>query len=103
MVRLQHARIVALWTANKELKFRASQEVVAGARDNRARLEEDVLSLTEAAALLEKELKAEGPKAAKHPEVEVEAEANPFAECPEDDNVTMDLCQPFDDSTPAEK
>ncbi|RWW65529.1 hypothetical protein BHE74_00027159, partial [Ensete ventricosum] len=74
-----------------------------GARDNRARLEEDVLSLTEAAALLEKELKAEGPKAAKHPEVEVEAEANPFAECPEDDNVTMDLCQPFDDNTPAEK
>ncbi|RWW64145.1 hypothetical protein BHE74_00028627 [Ensete ventricosum] len=34
-----------------------------GARDDRARLEGDVLSLTKAATLLEAELKAEGPKA----------------------------------------
>ncbi|RRT56188.1 hypothetical protein B296_00029839 [Ensete ventricosum] len=91
--------------------------------------------IDQAAALLEKELKVEGPKAmttykasrgfksslenmgcisyefrycmtlkryrAKHPEAEVEVD--PFAECPEDGNVTMDLCQPFDDSTPTEK
>ncbi|RZS07677.1 hypothetical protein BHM03_00038577 [Ensete ventricosum] len=101
----QHERILALRAANKELKVRASQELVAaaehwakeleetmeklqaelgslrgqrkdleqevnilrssldGAQDDRARLERDVLSLTEATTLLEAELKAEGPKA----------------------------------------
>ncbi|RWW04820.1 hypothetical protein GW17_00031934 [Ensete ventricosum] len=38
---------------------------------------------------------------AKYPEAEVEQD--PFAECPEDGNVKMDLCQPFDDNTPSEK
>ncbi|RWW34296.1 hypothetical protein GW17_00000951 [Ensete ventricosum] len=37
----------------------------------------------------------------KHPEIEVEQDR--FTECPKDDNVRMDLSQPFDDSTPSEK
>ncbi|RRT46014.1 hypothetical protein B296_00030068 [Ensete ventricosum] len=103
-----------------------------GSQDDQAQLEGDVLSLTEAAAFLEVELKAEGPKVVatykasrefetglekmgrisyefgyrvalerlcwRHPEVEVEQD--PFAECSEEGNVRMNLCQPFDDSTP---
>ncbi|RRT55104.1 hypothetical protein B296_00048712 [Ensete ventricosum] len=38
---------------------------------------------------------------AKYPEAEVEQD--PFDECPEDGNVKMDLCHPFDDNTPSEK
>ncbi|RWW53823.1 hypothetical protein BHE74_00039641 [Ensete ventricosum] len=37
----------------------------------------------------------------KHPKIEVEQD--PFAECPEDANIKMDLSQPFDDSSPSEK
>ncbi|RRT59716.1 hypothetical protein B296_00045597 [Ensete ventricosum] len=93
LVRSQHEKILTLWAANKELKTRVGQELVAvterqakelegevksqrreieqevgllrssldGARNGRARLEGDVLSLTEVAAFLEAELKAEGP------------------------------------------
>ncbi|RRT45919.1 hypothetical protein B296_00021519 [Ensete ventricosum] len=102
-----------------------------GARNDRARLEGDVLSVIEAAAFLE----AEGPKAVatykasrgfesvlekmgrvsyefgyrvalkrlqgKHPEITIEQD--PFAECPGGANVKMDLDQPFDDGTPSEK
>ncbi|RRT71284.1 hypothetical protein B296_00031872, partial [Ensete ventricosum] len=106
-----------------------------GARDDRARLEGDVLSLTEVAMLLEAKLKDEGAKAVvgykasqgfelglkkmgwvsyefeyrvalkrlrgKHPEIKIKQD--PFAECPEDANIRMDLSQPFDDSPPSEK
>ncbi|RWW26351.1 hypothetical protein GW17_00009268 [Ensete ventricosum] len=106
-----------------------------GARSDRARLEVDVLSLTEVAALLEAELKVKGPKAVaaykasrgfesglkkmrrvsyefgyrvalerlrgKH--IEIAIEQDPFAECPDDANVEMDLNQPFDNSTPSKK
>ncbi|RWV92258.1 hypothetical protein GW17_00045384, partial [Ensete ventricosum] len=37
----------------------------------------------------------------KHPEITIEQD--PFAECPGDANVKMDLDQPFDDGTPSEK
>ncbi|RZS17041.1 hypothetical protein BHM03_00049146 [Ensete ventricosum] len=37
----------------------------------------------------------------KHPDIMIELD--PFAECPEDANVEMDLDQPFDDDTPSEK
>ncbi|RWW76738.1 hypothetical protein BHE74_00015149 [Ensete ventricosum] len=91
--------------------------------DDLVRLEGDMLSLTEAVALLEAELKAEGLKAmvvykashgfesglkkmgqisyefgyrvalewlrGMHPEVEIEDD--PFAECPEDGNIKIDL------------
>ncbi|RRT83655.1 hypothetical protein B296_00004919 [Ensete ventricosum] len=102
-----------------------------GAWDDRSRLEEDVLSLTEAATLLEAEIKAEEPKAVdaykasrgfesglekmgwvsyefgywvvlerlqvKHPKIEIKQD--PFAECPKDANVGMDLNQPFNEVT----
>ncbi|RZR95387.1 hypothetical protein BHM03_00024237 [Ensete ventricosum] len=35
--------------------------------------------------------------------LEITIERDPFAECPEDANVKMDLDQPFDDVTPSEK
>ncbi|RWW68359.1 hypothetical protein BHE74_00024116 [Ensete ventricosum] len=90
LVRSQHERILALRVANKELKGRADQDLVAvveshakelqgnrrleeevrilrssldGARNDWACLEGDVLSMTEAAMLLEAELKGEGKKA----------------------------------------
>ncbi|RRT69328.1 hypothetical protein B296_00024533 [Ensete ventricosum] len=104
------------------------------ARDDRARLEEEVLPLTEAATLLQSELKAEGLKAitqykasqgfesglVKMGQVSYEfgyrvaverfrakylnstVEENLFAELPEDANMKMDLCQPFDDSATLE-
>ncbi|RZR75203.1 hypothetical protein BHM03_00051808 [Ensete ventricosum] len=133
---MNHAGKSAVWPA-KELE----QEVgllhssLDGARNDRARLEGDVLLVIEAAAFLEVELKAEGPKAVaaykasrgfesilekmgrvsyefgyrvalkqhqgKHPEITIEQD--PFAECPGDANVKMDLDQPFDDGTPSEK
>ncbi|RRT40604.1 hypothetical protein B296_00058415, partial [Ensete ventricosum] len=37
----------------------------------------------------------------KHPDIMIEVD--PFAKCPEDANVEMDLDQPFDDGTPSEK
>ncbi|RRT46510.1 hypothetical protein B296_00013983 [Ensete ventricosum] len=105
LVRSQHKRILALQAANKELKDRADQDLVAAAeahvkelegnvnklrgemkplktqrrrleeevgilrsssdeaQNDRARLEGDVLSLTEATTLLEAKLKNEGVKA----------------------------------------
>ncbi|RZS00298.1 hypothetical protein BHM03_00029974 [Ensete ventricosum] len=100
-----------------------------GARNDRAHIEGDMLSLIEETTLLE----VEGPRVVaaykasrgfesglgkmgrvsyefehrvalerlrgKHPEIEVEQD--PFAECPEDANVEMDLSQPFNDSTPS--
>ncbi|RZR71911.1 hypothetical protein BHM03_00008684 [Ensete ventricosum] len=88
LVRSQHKKILALRAVNKELKAKAEiermraelesyrsqwreleQEVrflrssLDGAQDDRARLEGDVLSLTEAIAFLEAELKDEGQKA----------------------------------------
>ncbi|RWV95706.1 hypothetical protein GW17_00041648 [Ensete ventricosum] len=106
------------------------------ARDDRARLEEEVLPLTEAATLLQSELKVEGEglkaitqyKASqgfesglvKMGRVSYEfgyrvavkrfrakylnsaVEENLFAELPEDANMKMDLCQPFDDSATLE-
>ncbi|RWV86613.1 hypothetical protein GW17_00051477 [Ensete ventricosum] len=35
--------------------------------------------------------------------LEIEIKQDPFAKCPEDANVGMDLNQPFDNSTPSEK
>ncbi|RWW73086.1 hypothetical protein BHE74_00019070 [Ensete ventricosum] len=75
-------RMLALRFANKELKLGANQELIAaserrvkelleigvlpssldGAQVDQARLEGDVLSLTEATTFLEVELKGEGPK-----------------------------------------
>ncbi|RRT72195.1 hypothetical protein B296_00010328 [Ensete ventricosum] len=58
----------AIWSLKSQRKD-LEQEIsilhssLDGARDDRARLEGDVLSLTKAVALLEAELKAEGPKA----------------------------------------
>ncbi|RWW52891.1 hypothetical protein BHE74_00040670 [Ensete ventricosum] len=106
-----------------------------GAQNDRARLEGDVLSLTEATALLEVELKAESQNAVaaykasrrfesslekmgrvsyefryrvtlerlqgKYPGIMIELD--PFAGCPKDANVEMDLDQPFNDGTPSEK
>ncbi|RZR77135.1 hypothetical protein BHM03_00002124, partial [Ensete ventricosum] len=37
----------------------------------------------------------------KHPDIMIKVD--PFAKCPEDANVEMDLDQPFDDGTPSEK
>ncbi|RRT66491.1 hypothetical protein B296_00040153 [Ensete ventricosum] len=84
------------------------------ARNDRARLEGDVLSLIEAAVFLEVELKAERPKpmtaykASRGFELGLEKmgrvpmiaiEQDLFTECPNDANVEMDLNQTFDDST----
>ncbi|RWW26984.1 hypothetical protein GW17_00008606 [Ensete ventricosum] len=102
----------------EELMNRIAKSVIWEAWDDRARLKEDVLSLIEAIVLLKKEPKAvTAYKAscgfesdlekmwcisfefgyhvalerfhAKHSEAEVKVE--PLAECPEDDNVMMDL------------
>ncbi|RWV83959.1 hypothetical protein GW17_00054371 [Ensete ventricosum] len=85
-------------------------------RDSRRRLEDEVLSLTKAAEVLQSKLKAEGRKAvtyelgyrvvlerfrAKYPESYVEED--PFAEWSEDANIRMEACQPFDDSTMPEE
>ncbi|RRT35813.1 hypothetical protein B296_00058775 [Ensete ventricosum] len=85
-------------------------------RNDQALLEGDILSLIEAAAFLEAELKVEDQKAVaaykasqgyrvalkrlrgKHHDITIEQD--PFAECSEDANVEMDLDQPFDDGTP---
>ncbi|RZR91639.1 hypothetical protein BHM03_00019795 [Ensete ventricosum] len=118
-----------------EQEVRILRSSLDGARNDRARLEGDILSLTEATAVLEAELKAEGMKAVatykasrgfksglekmgmvsyefgyrvalerlweKQPEIMIEQD--PFAECPEDANVEMDLDQPFNDGTLSEK
>ncbi|RWW04033.1 hypothetical protein GW17_00032766 [Ensete ventricosum] len=74
LVRSQHERILALRAANKELKGLADQDLVAIVESHVKELEGDVnklrgswkgdvLSLTEAATLLETELKGEGAKA----------------------------------------
>ncbi|RZR96985.1 hypothetical protein BHM03_00026111 [Ensete ventricosum] len=93
--------------------------------------ERDVLSLTEAAAFLKAEgpkavtaykvsrgfelgLKEMGRVSYKFryraalerlrgKHLEIVIEQDPFAECPDDTNVEMDLNQPFDDSAPSEK
>ncbi|RZR79429.1 hypothetical protein BHM03_00005153 [Ensete ventricosum] len=70
------------------------------ALDIRAQLEEEVLSLTEAAELLQSKLKAEGTKAQY---LDSAIEDFPFTEHPKDENVKMDLYQPFDDNTTPEK
>ncbi|RWW71540.1 hypothetical protein BHE74_00020711 [Ensete ventricosum] len=102
-----------------------------GARNDRAHIEGDMLSLIEETTLLE----VEGPRVVaaykasrgfesglgkmgrvsyefKHRValerlrgklMEIEVEQDPFAEFPEDANVEMDLSQPFDDSTPSKK
>ncbi|RZR79424.1 hypothetical protein BHM03_00005146 [Ensete ventricosum] len=82
-----------------------------GARNDRARLEGDVLSLTEAASLLEVKLKVEGQKAVAtykgsrgfESGLEKMRRVNYEFGVPEDANVEMDLDQPFDDGTPSEK
>ncbi|RWW84295.1 hypothetical protein BHE74_00007112 [Ensete ventricosum] len=118
-----------------EQEVRILRSSLDGARNDPARLEGDILSLTEATAVLEAELKAEGMKAVatykasrgfksglekmgmvsyefgyrvalerlwgKQPEIMIEQD--PFAECPEDANVEMDLDQPFNDGTLSEK
>ncbi|RRT51758.1 hypothetical protein B296_00049607, partial [Ensete ventricosum] len=96
-----------------------------GARNDRARLEGDVLSLTEVAVFkgggyLQSIPRVEsghekmgrvnyefGYRVAlerlrgKHPEITIERD--PFIECLEDANVEMDLDQPFNDGIPSEK
>ncbi|RWW21846.1 hypothetical protein GW17_00013980 [Ensete ventricosum] len=118
---MNRAEKSVVWELKQEAGVLCSS--LDGARNDRARLEGDVLSLTEAAAFLEAELKVEGPKAmatykvsrgfesglerigrvsyefgyrvalerlwGKH--IKIAIEQNPFAECPEDANVEMDL------------
>ncbi|RWW59819.1 hypothetical protein BHE74_00033224 [Ensete ventricosum] len=114
-------RVVAL---KKSEQCRKDLELVADStytklkdlRDSRRRLEDEVLSLTKAAEVLQSKLKAEGRKAvtyelgyrvvlerfrAKYPESYVEED--PFAEWSEDANIRMEACQPFDDSTMPEE
>ncbi|RRT69914.1 hypothetical protein B296_00015907 [Ensete ventricosum] len=112
-----------MWTELESLRSQRrelEQEVgllhssLDGARNDRARLEGDVLSLTKAIAFLESSLEkirrvtyefeywvALERLRGKH--LEITIERDPFAECPEDANVKMDLDQPFDDGTPSEK
>ncbi|RZR88177.1 hypothetical protein BHM03_00015714 [Ensete ventricosum] len=117
------AKILALRATNKELKIRTSQELVAATGRRVKELEESMEKLW-VELYRTKDRGAEGGGCLqcirgfesglekmgqisyefkyrvalewlgkRHPEVEVEND--PFAKCLEDDNVKIDLCQPF--------
>ncbi|RRT69108.1 hypothetical protein B296_00026524 [Ensete ventricosum] len=118
-----------------EQEVRVLRPSLDEARNDRARLEGDVLSLTEAMTLLKAELKAKGPRAVaaykasrgfesglekmgrvsyefgyrvalerlRRKYSKITIEQDPFAKCPDDANIEMDLNQPFGDNTPSKK
>ncbi|RWW82977.1 hypothetical protein BHE74_00008535 [Ensete ventricosum] len=79
LVRSQHERILALRAANKELKGRVDQDLVTIAKAHGTGWVNYEFGYRVALERLW----------GKHPKVEVEQD--PFAECPEDANVMMDL------------
>ncbi|RWW36352.1 hypothetical protein BHE74_00058648 [Ensete ventricosum] len=97
LVRIWHEKIMALRAANKELKASVSQELaVAASRGFESSLEKmGRVSYEFVYRVVLEQLRG------KHPDIMIELD--PFAECPEDANIEMDLDQPFDDDTPSEK
>ncbi|RWV85877.1 hypothetical protein GW17_00052291 [Ensete ventricosum] len=106
--------MLVVWRRELEQEVGVMRSNLDEARNDRARLEGDVLSLIEAATFLEVELKAERPKpmtaykASRGFELGLEKmgrvpmiaiEQDLFTECPNDADVEMDLNQTFDDST----
>ncbi|RRT41190.1 hypothetical protein B296_00057995 [Ensete ventricosum] len=119
----QHKKILTLWAMNKELKASVSQELAAvaerWAKELEAEIEKMTIELEAVAAYkasrgFESSLEKMGRVSyefgyrvtlerlqGKHPDIMIELD--PFAKCPEDANVKMDLDQPFNDDTPLEK